>query len=89
MSTIEMIQTCQQYRELQRLREEITAEMEALADAIKNAMGDRDTVTAGEYKITHKTVNGSRLDTTALKKELPDIAARFTIPTVQKRFQIR
>ena len=89
MSTNEYITTCRQYKELQRMREEIDAELTALADAIKRAMGDSDTVTAGEYKITNKTVNSSRLDTTALKKELPEIAARFTVATVQTRFQIR
>lgn len=89
MSTIEMIAACHQYKELQRMSEEIAAEMAAIADAIKNALGDRETVTAGEYKISHTTVNGSRLNTSALKKELPEIAARYTVPTVQKRFQIR
>lgn len=89
MSINEYITTCRQYKELQRMREEIDAELAALADAIKRAMGDSDTVTAGEYKITNKTVNSSRLDTTALKKELPEIAARFTVATVQTRFQIR
>lgn len=89
MSINEYITTCRQYKELQRMREEIDAELAALADEIKKAMGDIDTVTAGEYKITNKTVNSSRLDTTALKKELPEIAARFTVSTVQTRFQIR
>lgn len=89
MSINEYVTTCRQYKELQRMREEIDAELAALADAIKRAMGDSDTVTAGEYKITNKTVNSSRLDTTALKKELPEIAARFTVATVQTRFQIR
>lgn len=89
MSTIEIIAACHQYKELQRMQEEIAAEMAAIADAIKNALGDRETVTAGEYKISHTTVNGSRLNTSALKKELPEIAARYTVPTVQKRFQIR
>lgn len=88
MSTIELINACHQYKELQRMQEEIAAEMAAIADAIKNAMEDRETVTAGQYKIRHTTVNGSRLDSAALKKQLPEIAARFTVATVQKRFTI-
>lgn len=40
---------CREYRELLRMREEITAEMEALSDKIKAAMGDHETVVAGEY----------------------------------------
>lgn len=41
---------CREYRELLRMREEISAEMEALSDKIKAAMGDHETIVAGEYK---------------------------------------
>ena len=79
---------CREYRELLRMREEITAEMESLADQIKAIMGNQETVTAGEYKITNKTVVSSRLDTTAIKAALPDIAKRFTKTSTYKRFAI-
>ena len=88
MSNPEYIALCTQYQELKRMREEITAEMDGIADQIKTAMGTAETVTAGQYKIRNTTVNGSRLDSAALKKALPDIAARFTVATVQKRFSI-
>lgn len=88
MSNPEYIALFTQYQELKRMREEITAEMDGIADQIKAAMGTAETVTAGQYKIKYTTVNGSRLDSAALKKALPDIAARFTVATVQKRFSI-
>lgn len=88
MSNPEYIALCTQYQELKRLKEEITAEMDGIADQIKTAMGTAETVTAGQYKIRYTTVNGSRLDSAALKKALPDIAARFTVATVQRRFTI-
>ena len=88
MSISEISTLCTQYQELKRLKEEITAEMDGIADQIKNAMGTAETVTAGQYKIRYTTVNGSRLDSAALKKALPDIVARFTVATVQKRFTI-
>ena len=88
MSTLEMVNACREWRELKRMTEEIAAEMDAIADKIKNEMGDRETMTAGEYKINYKTVVSSRLDSTALKKELPDIAARFTKMSEYRRFQI-
>lgn len=88
MSNPEYIALCTQYQELKRLKEEITAEMDRIADQIKTAMGTAETVTAGQYRIRHTTVNGSRLDSAALKKALPEIAARFTVATVQKRFTI-
>ena len=88
MSTTELITLCTQYKELQRLQEEITAEMDGIKDAIKTAMGTTEKMVAGQYKISYTTVNGSRLDTTKLKKALPEIAAAFTIPTSSRRFTI-
>ena len=84
----ELITLCREYRELQRMSEEISAEMDALKERIRAAMGENDTVTAGEYKITNKAVSSSRIDSVALKKALPDIAAQFTKTTVSRRFVI-
>lgn len=64
-------------RQLQVLIEEAQEEAEALRDAIKAAMGDSETVQAGEYKITWKPVTSIRIDTRALKEALPDVAERF------------
>ena len=41
---------------------------------------------AGEYRVIWKAVTSSRLDTTALKKALPDVAARFMKSTTSRRF---
>ena len=84
----ELTTLCREYRELQRMGEEIAAEMDALKERIHAAMGENDTVTAGEYKITNKAVSSSRLDSVALKKALPEIAAQFTKTTVSRRFVI-
>ena len=47
MSNAEYITLCTQYQELKRMKEEITAEMDGIADQIKAAMGTAETVTAG------------------------------------------
>ena len=73
-------------RELQALIEEATAEAESLKDAIKAAMGDSESVQAGEYRITYKAVTTARIDTAALKKALPDLAQQFTKTTTTRRF---
>ena len=73
-------------RQLQVLIEEAQAEAEAIKDALKAAMGDSESIQAGEYKITWKAVTSSRIDTTALKKALPDVAERFTKETTTRRF---
>lgn len=86
MSNKEMESKARELRQLQALIEEAQQEAEALKDAIKAAMGDAATVTAGEYKITWKNVTSSRIDTGALKKAMPEIAAAFTKETTVRRF---
>jgi len=86
MSVKEIETKARQIREMQALIEEAQAEAEALKDEIKAAMGDVEEIRAGEYKITWKPVTSSRLDTAALKKAMPDIAAAFTRQTTTRRF---
>mgnify|MGYP000330999364 FL=1 len=73
-------------RQLQALIEEAKTEAEAIKDAIKAAMGDSEAIVAGEYRITWKPVTSTRLDASALRKALPDVAARFTKETTVRRF---
>lgn len=74
--------------ELKRMKEELEAEIAAAEDAIKAVMGDEELLTAGAYKVSWKTFTCSRLDSTALKKALPEIAAQFTKQTTARRFSI-
>ena len=74
--------------ELKRMRDELDAEIQAAEDEIKAAMGDDDTLLAGPFKVTWKAVTSSRLDSTALKKALPEIAAQFMKQTTTRRFSI-
>ena len=86
MSINEMEAKCRELRQLQTLIEEAQAEAEAIRDAIKAAIGDSEAVQAGEYRITWKPVKTARIDTTALKKALPDVAQAFTRETTTRRF---
>ena len=88
MSINEMESKARELRELQALIDEATAEAEALKDEIKLFMGDSEELTAGEYKITWKPVTSRRLDTAALNKALPELAAQFTKTTTTRRFCI-
>lgn len=74
--------------ELKRMREELDAEITAAEEEIKLAMGTEETLLAGAFKVTWKAVTSSRLDSTALKKALPEIAARFMKQTTTRRFSI-
>lgn len=88
MALEKLISLCGEYKELQRMQEELAAEMEAIKEAIRSAMGEDDAITAGPYKVTNKLVTSSRIDSTAFKKALPELAAQFTKSTQARRFVI-
>lgn len=90
MSTNEMTMKIRQLRELQQLIEEAEAEMEALKDSIKAEMIARNVeeMTVDVFKIRWTTVKGSRFDTTAFKKAMPELAQQFTRPTESRRFTV-
>ena len=86
MSNHELESKIRELRQLQQLIEEAQAEAEAIRDTIKAHMGDSEELRAGEYRIIWKAVKATRIDTTALKKALPDIAQAFTRETITRRF---
>ena len=88
MSEKELTAKINLLREMQRMAEEAQAEAEALKDEIKALMGDTEELRAGEYRITWKPVQASRIDTAALKRAMPELAERFTISSTSRRFVI-
>lgn len=86
MTTANIITKVTELQELRRMQEELTAEIDAITDEIKAVMGDQEELSAGAFKITWKPVTSSRIDTSALKKELPDIAARYMKTSTVRRF---
>ena len=71
-----------------RMAEEIAATVDGLKDTLKKYMEENqlETLTGNEHKATYKTVTSSRIDTTALKRNAPDIAEKYTKTTETKRF---
>lgn len=71
-----------------RMKEEIEVIIEGLKDTVKQYMTENniDTLTGDEHKAIYKQVTSNRLDSAALKKELPDIAKRYTKPVTSARF---
>ena len=88
MSNPNLESTIHEILDLKRMREELDAEITALEDSIKAAMGEEELLTAGAYKVSWKTFTSSRVDTTALKKALPEIATAYTKTTTSRRFSI-
>ena len=90
MSIFELSAKVNELRELRRMSDEITAEIDAIQDSIKEHMtaANVDTLTGADYKITWKAVTSARFDTTAFKKDNPEIAAAYTRTTTARRFTI-
>jgi len=85
----DIIAKVQELMELRRMAEELQSEIDALQEAVKSFMGSEETMIAGAFKVSYKSVTSSRLDSAALKKELPEIAARFMKQTVTRRFTVQ
>ena len=70
--------------------EELSAVKAALEDELKLAMAERgaEEMTAGAHRLSWKVGPSTRTDTSALKRTLPEIAARFTKESRACRFTI-
>lgn len=71
-----------------RLQEETATIIDGLKDELKNIMRAQNTevLQGTEHKASYKAVISSRIDTTALKKDAPEIAAKYTRTTKSRRF---
>ena len=90
MGNLELSRVAKRARKLQLQIDALTADLEALKNALKSEMEMRevDTLAGDDWKVTYKTVISNRLDTTAIKRELPDIAARYNKQVYSKRFTL-
>ena len=90
MAINEIISKLNELSELRRMADELNAEIEAIQDAIKAHMteADTDTITAGAFKVTWKAVTSTRIDTTALRKDLPEIWQEYGKTTTTRRFSV-
>ena len=90
MTTIDITKAAKDYRELQTMIKELEAEADALKMAMTAHMDAQgvDTMTADVFTIKYTAYTSSRIDTTALKNELPEVAARFTKTNEAKRFSV-
>lgn len=74
--------------EYTRMAEEVAATLDSLKDTLKKHMEENglDSIAGSEHKASYKAVTSSRIDTTALKRDMPEIAARYTKTTETRRF---
>jgi predicted phage-related endonuclease len=71
-----------------RMGEQIAATVDKMDDVLKQIMQAQgvDTLTGTEHKASYKAVTSSRIDTSALKKDMPAVATQYTRVTETRRF---
>ena len=85
----DIISKVQELMELRRMAEELQSEIDTLSEAVKDFMGSEETMIAGAFKVSYKSITSSRLDSTALKRDLPNVAALYTRQTTTRRFTVQ
>ena len=85
----DIIAKVQELMELRRMSEELQAEIDTLQEAVKDFMGSEESMIAGAFKVSYKSVTSSRLDTAAIKRDLPNVAAHYTKQTTTRRFTVQ
>ena len=88
MTPSELSTTVHDLKELRNLQDRIAAKIKTLEDQIKEHMADTDmfAITGDGFAVTWNEVSSTRLDTTALKHDMPDIAAQYMKTSITRRF---
>lgn len=90
MATNEMIKKIEALNEWEQIIADAQAEAEAIRDAIKAEMMDRDTeeLIAGQYIVRWTSVLSNRFDSSAFKKVYAELYKAYTKQVSSKRFSI-
>ena len=90
MSANELDMKVNHIRGRQRRIEEAEAEIGGIEDEIKARMTELDTdeLRGDACKVTWKQVSSTRIDSKSLKKDLPDIAAKYSNGSTYRRVLI-
>ena len=88
MSNPNMEAKVKELMELKRMKEELEAEIAAAEDEIKSVMDEEEILNAGAFKVTWKPITSTRIDTTALRKDLPEVWQEYGKTTTTRRFNV-
>lgn len=90
MSINEMDSKINELRELRRMADELTAEIENIQDSIKQHMAaaEIDEINGKDYKITWKLVNSRRFDAKAFKSTHAELYDQYCSETSSRRFVV-
>ncbi len=86
----ELEKTIHELREMETMKKELEAEIEALKDTLKAALNEAHTeeMIIGTSIVRFTTVTSNRFDSTAFKKTYAELYKAFTKQTTSRRFTI-
>jgi len=78
-------------KELQRMADELTAEIEAIKDILKKELQDRgsEEVDTGTFIIRYKAIKSNRFDSKAFQKAEPEMYEAYKKESESMRFSIQ
>ncbi len=90
MSMIDIHAMVTRYRQIRHLIEQLEDEADTIKAAITAEMETRQVTTLQTelFTVRWTPYQTSRIDTTALKEDFPDMAARYTKAVEARRFQV-
>ena len=90
MSKIELYYLIEALNEWEAIISDAKAEADSIRDRIKAELiaNDVEEMECGKYIIRYTSVLSTRLDTTALKKAMPDVFKAYTKQIASRRFSI-
>lgn len=83
MSQKELLAQVTELKELKAMAQELADRISDIEDAIKAEMAARETdkLVVGPFKLSWTPYKSTRLDSKALKAEMPDIWGRYSVTT--------
>ncbi len=90
MSNELMVKKIEELKGLKAMAYDLEMEIKYYEDEVKTDMLERgvEELRVGDYKVRYKTVKSTRLDSKALKAEMPDLVARYSTENEYKRLTI-
>ena len=90
MSNQDLLQKVTELKELKVMAEELADQIAAIEGEIKDEMTAQgtDKLLIGVFKVTWTKYTSTRLDSKAIKAELPDIWKRYSVTTEARRFSV-
>ena len=78
-------------QDLENQYKELEKSIELLKDELKAALAENgeEVHDTGSYLIKYQSIVSNKLDSTALKKDLPDVYSKYTKESSYKRFTVK